>query len=183
MHEGVKALVGVCMPCVGEVEGEHGGCELGMPQGTLDETGMHASFEQRGGVRMPQGMDGDAHCCDLGPLFGCAEGALDAGATPRRGRRRTVGVIAPGGGKEPGLVTMGFPGGAEQREGIGGQGDVPVFGALATMDMDLEALAIDVRDLEGEGFMEPEAQARDRGEGDLVVERGGRLGGVGLLLH
>jgi len=81
--------------------------------------------------------------------------------------------MAPGGGKEPGLVTMGFPGGAEQREGSGGQRDVPVFGALATMDMDLEALAIEVRDLEGEGVREPEAQARDRGEGDLVVERGG----------
>jgi hypothetical protein len=37
------------------------------------------------------------------------------------------------------------------------------------MDMDLEALAVDVRDLEGEGFMEPEAQAIDRGEVDLVV--------------
>ena len=169
MHEGVKALVGVFMPFGGEVEGEHGGFEWGMPQGTLEETGIHASCEPRGGVRMPQGMDGDAHFGDLGPVFGCAEGALDAGATPRRGRRRTVGVMAPGGGKEPGLVTMGFPGGAEQREGIGGQRDVPVFGALATMDMALEALAIDVRDLEGEGFMEPEAQALDRGEGDLVV--------------
>ena len=83
-----------------------------------------------------------------------------------------MGVIAPGGGKEPGLVTMGFPVGAEQREGLGGQRDVPVFGALATMDMDLEALAIDVRDLEGEGFMEPEAHARDRGAVDVVVERG-----------
>jgi hypothetical protein len=41
------------------------------------------------------------------------------------------------------------------------------------MDRALEALAIEVRDLEGEGFMEPEAQARDRGAGDLVVSRGG----------
>jgi hypothetical protein len=171
--EGVKALVGVCRPLVGAVEGEPGGCEVGRPQGTLAETGMHASVEQMGGVRRPQGMDGDAHFCELGPVFGCAEGALDAGAPPRRGRRRTVGVIAPGGGKEPGLVTMGLPVGAEQREGLGGQRDVPVFGALATMARDLEALAIDVRALEGEGFMEPEAQARDRGAGDLVVERGG----------
>ena len=56
MHEGVKALVGVFLPFVGEVEGEHGGCELGMPQVTLDETGMHASFEQMGGVGMPEGI-------------------------------------------------------------------------------------------------------------------------------
>jgi len=72
-------------------------------------------------------------------------------------------------------MTMGFPVGAEQSEGLGGQGDVPVFGALATMDMDLEARAIDVRDLEGEGFLEPEAQAIDGGEVDVVVQRcGGR---------
>ena len=118
---------------------------------------------------MSEGMDGDTGFGDTGALFGFAEGALDTGATHGGGRRRTLGVIPPGGGKEPGGVTMGFPVGAEQYEGLGGQGDVPVFGALATMDMDLEALTIDVRDLEEEGFMEPEAQARDSGEVDLVV--------------
>jgi hypothetical protein len=41
------------------------------------------------------------------------------------------------------------------------------------MDMDLEALAIEVRDLEGEGCMEPESHARDGGAGDVVVEGGG----------
>src|SRR5438874_1691351 len=39
--------------------------------------------------------------------------------------------------------------------------------------MDLEALAIDVGDLQGEGFMESESQARDSGEVDLVVQGGG----------
>jgi hypothetical protein len=51
------------------------------------------------------------------------------------------------------------------------------------MDMDLEALAIDVRDLEAEGFMEPEAQAIDRGEVDLVVQGSGRLEEPPDLLH
>jgi hypothetical protein len=68
---------------------------------------------------------------------------------------------------------MGFPVGAEQREGLCGQGDVPVFGALAAVDMDLEALAINVGALQGEGFLEPQAQAIDGGKGDLVVEGGG----------
>ena len=68
---------------------------------------------------------------------------------------------------------MRFPGGAEQREGLGGQGDVAVFGALAAVDMDLEARAIDVRAREEKGFLEPEAHARDGGEGALVVQRGG----------
>ena len=54
-------------------------------------------------------------------------------------------------------------------------GTVSVFGALAAVDMDLAALAIDVGDLRGEGFMEPEAHARDGGAGDLVVQGcGGR---------
>jgi hypothetical protein len=43
------------------------------------------------------------------------------------------------------------------------------------MDMDQEARAIDVRDLEGKGFVQPEAQAIDGGEVDLVVE-GSRKG-------
>ena len=130
------------------MEVDHRGFELGVPQVALDEPGIHAGFEQMGSVGMPQGMDSDAHFGDPGPVFRCAEGALDTGATHRGSRRRTLEVIAPGGGEEPGGVTMGFPVGAEQREGLGGEGDVPVLGALPTMDMDLEALPINVRDLE-----------------------------------
>jgi len=78
---------------------------------------------------------------------------------------------------------MGCPGGAEESEGIDGQGDVPVFGTLPPLARDLEALASDGRDLEDEGCMEPEAHARDGGEGDLVVQ-GGRRGEEPLhLLH
>ena len=144
-----------------------------MPQVALHETGIHAGFEQMGGVGMPEGMDGHACFGDPGALFGFAEGALDTGATHGRGSGRTLFLIAPSGGKEPGLVTVGFPVGAKQSQGICGQGDVTVFGALAAVDMDLEALAIDVGDLQGEGFMEPESQAVDGGEVDLVVEGGG----------
>jgi hypothetical protein len=70
-------------------------------------------------------------------------------------------------------MTRGFPEGAQQREGRGGQGDVPIVGALAAVDLDLEALPVKSGDLEAEGCMEPEAQARDRGAGDWVVARGG----------
>jgi hypothetical protein len=41
------------------------------------------------------------------------------------------------------------------------------------MDLDLEARAVHIGDLEEEGFMEPEAQAINGGEVDVVVERGG----------
>jgi hypothetical protein len=144
-----------------------------MAQGALDEPGIHARFKQMGSVRMPQGMDSDAHFGDPGPLFRFAEGPLDTGATHGGGSRRTLGVIPPGGGKEPGGVPMSFPGGAEQHEGLGRQRDVPIFGALAAVDMDLQALTIDVRDLQAEGCMEPQAQALDDGKVDLGVQGGG----------
>ena len=131
---------------------------------------------------MPQGRDSDAHCGDPGSVLRCAEGTLHPGATQRGSRGRTLGMTPPGGGKEPGGVPRGLPGGTEQREGLGGQGDVAIFGALATMDMDLEAWAINVSDLEEEGFMEPEAQAIDGGEVDLVVQGGrGRQEALDLL--
>jgi hypothetical protein len=80
-------------------------------------------------------------------------------------------------------MTMGFPGGAEQSQRIGGQGDRAVFGALTTVDMDLEALPVHIGDLQGERFMEPEAQAIDGGEGDLVVQGSGHLEDPPDLLH
>jgi hypothetical protein len=67
---------------------------------------------------------------------------------------------------------MGCPGGSQQREGLFGEGDVALFGPLSPVDLDLEARAIDGRDLEGEGFMEPESHAGDGGEGALVVQGG-----------
>ena len=157
MHQGVETRVGLFLPFVGEVEVNHGRFALRVSQGTLDEPGIHASFEQMGGVGMPQGMDGDAPFGDAGPLCGFAEGALDTAATHRGSRRRTLGVIAPGGGKEPGGVPMGFPVGSEESECLFGEGDISIFGALAAMDMDLETWAIDVGDLQEEGFVESES--------------------------
>ena len=132
---------------------------------------------------MPQRRDGDTHCRDTGARCGCAAGALDPGAPQRGSRRRPLEVSAPGGGQEPGGVTRGCPGGAEQQERSCGQGDVPVFGALATMALALAALPSAGRDLQGESRMEPEAPARDGGKGDLVVPGGGRLQEPLDLLH
>ena len=47
------------MPFVGEVEGDHGGFELGMPQVALDEPRIGPGFQQMGGIGMPEGRDGD----------------------------------------------------------------------------------------------------------------------------
>ena len=57
-------------------------------------------------------MDGDAHVGDPGPVFGDTAGALDTRPPPWVGGPRALLLIAPGGGKEPGRVPVGFPGGA-----------------------------------------------------------------------
>ena len=145
-----------------------------MSQVLLDETGVEAGFEPMRGVSMPKGMDSHAPFGHAGTLCGFTEGALDAGPTHRVGGRRAVLVIAPGGGEEPGRVSMRFPVGSQESQGVVGQGDVAVFGALAAVDMDLEALAIAIGDLQGEGFVQPESQAIDSGEVDLVVHGCGR---------
>ena len=173
MPAGVEALVGVRMPWVGAVEGEPGRCELGVPHGALAESGVPPGFEPMGSLGMPQGMESDAHVGDPGPVLRCAEGALHTGATQREGRRRTLGVLPPGGGQAPGGVPRGFPGGASESQCLGGEGNVPIFGALPSVEMALEARPVDLGTLQEEGCMEPEAPARDRGEGDVVVARGG----------
>jgi hypothetical protein len=183
VHAGVEALGGLLLPCVGEVEGDQGGFEWGMSQGALAKTGMHAGCQEMGGLGMPQRRAGHTGGGDPGPWCGCAEGTLDPGATHGDGRRRTWFLSAPRGGKEPGGVTRGLPGGAPPPQGLCRQGDVSVFGALATLDLDLEALIIDVRDLKRKRLMEPEAQARDGGQGDLVVQGGGRRQEPLALLH
>jgi len=117
-------------------------------------------------------MDGNTCFSDAGALFGFTAGPLDTGATHGRKCCRTLLLIAPGRGKEPSRVTMGLPVGAEQRAGVFGQGDVPDLGALAAVDMDLAALPVNVRDLQEEGVMKPEAPALDGREVDLVVPGG-----------
>ena len=65
-------------------------------------------------------------------------------------------MLAPGGGKEPGRVTGGCPGGPRPHQGLFGQGDGAGFGARAAVARDLEARASEVKDLQEEGVMEPE---------------------------
>jgi hypothetical protein len=44
------------MAFVGQVKGNHRGCELGVPQVALDEPGIDARFQQMGGERVPEGI-------------------------------------------------------------------------------------------------------------------------------
>ena len=121
---------------------------------------------------MAQGMDGDAHFGETGALCGCAAGALDTGATQGGSRRRTVGVMAPGGGKEPGRMARGCPVSAEQGQCLFGEGHIPGCGALAAVARDLETWAIEVGALQEEGVVASASQTRDGREVDRVVHGG-----------
>jgi hypothetical protein len=175
LHECIDTRVGVFVTFVGEVQSDQGGVEACVSEGALDEAAGDPGFEERGGVGRPEGRDGDAGFGDAGALCGCTEGARDAGAAHGKSGRRGVLLIPSGGGNEPTLVTVGDPGGASQSQGLCGQGHGTVCGALASLDMHLSALAVDVGDLKGEGVVEPASQARDGGAGDLSMQGGGSL--------
>jgi hypothetical protein len=170
--EGVAARRGGGMPFGGEGYGEQGGGAVWRPQGAREEARIDAGCKKRRGLRMPAGRDGATGLAEPGALFGAPEGALDTGATPRGGGRRTLSWGAPRGRQEPGPVPVRVPGGAEPREGLGGQRDVAVLGALAAVDMALEARALARGALQAEGCLAAESQARDRGEGDLGMQGG-----------
>ena len=99
---------------------DHGGVEPRVSQGTWDETEVHAGCKQRGGVRMSERMDGDLAFGHASTVCGCTAGALDAGTTHGFSGSKAWLLITPGGRKEPGRVTGGFPGGTEQSQGICG---------------------------------------------------------------
>jgi hypothetical protein len=173
LHEGVDTLVGVVMTFVGEMQVEHGGFEPGMPEVELDETEVDAGFEQMGSVRMSERMDGQAQFGETGAAFGLTEGPLDAIAAHGKSGAGTLFLIASGGRKEPGFVPVCCPVGSEQRQGLFGQGDVTVFSALASVDMDDHTLRVDVGNLQVEGFVEAETQTINSGEVDLIVQGSG----------
>jgi hypothetical protein len=97
------------MPWVGERQGAHGGFEPSMPEGALEAAAGDTGCEQRGGVRMSEGMDGPAGFGDPGTACGLTAGALDAVATHGRRSGGPVLLIAAGGGQEPGGVWGGCP--------------------------------------------------------------------------
>jgi hypothetical protein len=110
------------MPCVGEVEGDHGGFESGVPQGALDEAAVDTGFEERGGVGRPERMHGQARFGDPSTVCGFAEGALDAISPHGFSGGRALVLIAPGGGQEPGLVAVGCPVGRRRVRVSAGRG-------------------------------------------------------------
>ena len=141
------------MAFVRQVEGEHGGFEVCMAHGTLQSAEVDARFEPMGGRGMAERMDADVSCEDASPLGRFAERALDTAAAHGSGRGGHVFVISPARRKEPGRVAMGFPGEAQERQGVMRQGDRAVLGARAAVDVEQVARAIDIAHLKGQSFV------------------------------
>ena len=67
-------------------------------------------------------------------------------------------------------MAVGAPVVAQQMERGLWQQDVAVLGALAAVDMDHHALAVDIGDFEMKAFVKTQAAGVDGGEIDVVVE-------------
>ena len=106
--------------------------------------------------------------------FGCAEGPLDAIAAHRLSGGRTLFLIPPGGGKEPGGVLVGLPVNPSTESGcLQAKGRSGLWRPCLDGHEPVGAVTVDVGNLKVESFMESESQAIDGGEVDLVVHGGG----------
>jgi hypothetical protein len=131
----------------GEMEVDHGGFEPGVSEGARQETAVDAGFEERGGLGMPEGMQSNAAFGHSGALLSGAEGARDTVSAPGLGSGGPGFLSAPGGGEEPGGMTVCGPGASQQNQSVVRQRDVTVLGALASVDRDHHAWGIDSADL------------------------------------
>jgi hypothetical protein len=135
------------MAFLGAMQRAHGGFEPGVSEGARHETEVDAGFEPMGGVGMTEGMQRNAEFGHSGALVSVAEGALDSVSAHGLGSGSHVFVIAPGGGEEPGGMTVCGPGASQKNQRVLRQRDGTVLGALASVDMDHHALGIDIEDL------------------------------------
>src|ERR1700704_4393021 len=123
----------------GDARVERRGIELGVPEQHLDHSDIDVLFEKVGGEAVPQGVERHA-LVDLGPL-GCG-----MAGTIELARRHRLHAVAPW--KQPALRSCHLPPGAQQIEQMRRQHHVAVFTALALLDANEHAFAVDVADLE-----------------------------------
>jgi len=98
------------------------------------------------------------------------KGALDTALG--HGSLRLLGTLAASakGRKQKMWMAVGEPIAAQQLKSGLGQRDVAILGALAAVDMDHHAGAIDIGDFKMESFVQSQAAGVDGGEVGIVVE-------------
>jgi hypothetical protein len=144
---------------------------------------MDPGFEPRRGIAVAERRNADSAVHEASALLGFAEGPLDAAAMHGCGGGCHVLLITSSGGKKPRRMAVGCPGVSYEGEGIWREGDVAVLGPLAPMHVDHESLAVDVRHVEKESFVQSESQARDGGAIHTVVQGRGHAEQATHFLH
>jgi hypothetical protein len=158
---------------VRQVEGEPGGVEVCLAHVPRHGAEGAPGFAPRGGRGMAQRRAPDVSCEETSPLGRCAARALDAAAAPGRGRQRPGLVIASARGQEPSGGARGFPGAAQEFQGLMRQGDSAVLGALAAGAVEHVARALALAHLQGQRCVPAQPTARDGGAGDALGQGGG----------
>src|SRR5580765_396378 len=120
-------------------------------------------------------MEADAAFADASWQTCFEKRALDTGPAHGSGGGGGLLVILASGGKQQTGMAVGFPVLAEQEQGLHGQGQDAVAGALAAMDMQHPTRAIDIADFQIQPLMEAQPATVDGSEIDLVVKGVGRF--------
>jgi hypothetical protein len=170
LHHVIDQLVGVLLTLLGEVEIEHGGFQLGMAHVALDDAQVDSGFEEMGGIGMTKRMDGDSLFTDCGIKLGAAKGALDTAFGHGSLSLFSFCAASTEGREEKARMAVGEPIAAQELKSGLGQRDVAILGALAAVDMDHHAGAIDIGDFEMESLVQAQAAGIDSGQVGVVVE-------------
>jgi hypothetical protein len=141
------------MALLGEVEIEHGGFQLSMAHVALDDAQVDSGFEQMGGIGMTKRVYGNSLFTDCGIKLGATESTLDT--TFGHGSLSLFCSCAASakGREEQAGMAVGEPIAAQELKSGLGQRDVAILGALAAVDMDHHAGAIDIGDFEMESLV------------------------------
>ena len=138
------------------MEIDHRGLQAAVSHVLLDDSQADSGFEQMCGVGMPQRMRTDLLAkVDLS----CDQlHRANGGGTHRSLGVRASIVTASLGGEQEAVVAVCHPIPAGAGPGWMLQGDVSIFGSLATVDVDHASLCVDITDLKVESFLHPQAE-------------------------
>jgi hypothetical protein len=173
---------GVLLTMGSQVQVEGGGLERAVPQVLLDQAQVDTGLEQVGGVAVPQRVQGDA-LLEAEIAHHAAQCTLHAVLGHRVLRGAGLLLVAADGREEPAGMPMRGPVVAQHAQRALGQRYVAVPRALAAVDVDQLAGAVEVADLEEEAFGEPQAERVHGPEIGAIVARADRVDQAAHLLH
>jgi len=164
--------MGIGLGLGGDMEVDDGALEGLMTEELLDMADRHIGLDEVRGVGMPEDVGMHVLFDGQSPQGALEDDLQGAFAGVGGGGPGPLALVAPEGWEEPLRIAVGGVIIAEQGEGDDGQGDDPVHRALAGVDVNETAIAEDVRDLQGEGFTQAQAEGVERGVVGAALEGG-----------